>query len=222
MTTTTSLKAWRREGRGKGAARKLRAAGRIPGIVYGKDMEPISIEFGAMEAEHLFQAISVENTIVSVEIEGDEEAHETLVREIQSHAHRYQLIHVDFLRIQTGVAVEVEIPVELVGTPIGVKMNGGMLEQIIHELRVECIPSLIPEMISVDVSALDLEDSLHVSDITLPEGVTVTSDEERTICIVSVPRAVAAEGDEGEEEAGGEAAEPEVIGGKDDDDEDEG
>lgn len=220
MTTTKSLKAWKREGTGKGAARKLRAAGRIPAIVYGKDMEPISIEIDAMEAEHLFQAISVENTIVDLEIEGDKEPHQTLVREIQSHAHRYQLVHVDFLRIQKGVAVEVEIPIELVGTPVGVKQNGGMLEQIVHELSVECIPSLIPEIISVDVTGLDIDDSLHVSDITLPEGVHTSVDADQTICVVSVPRAAAAE-DEDEDEEGGEAPEPEVIGEKDDD-EDEG
>lgn len=221
MTVTKSLKAWKREGTGKGAARKLRAAGRVPAVIYGKDLEPISIEIDAMEAGHLFQAISVENTIVDVEIEGEKEPHQTLVREVQAHPHRMELIHVDFYRIQKGVAVAVEVPVHLEGTPVGVKQHGGNLEQIIHELPVECIPSLIPESIVVDVSGLDIEESLHVSDITLPEGVVATIDPERTICNVAVPRVVEEEGEDEEAGEPGEAPEPEVIGEKDDE-EDEG
>ncbi|MGD8319142.1 MAG: 50S ribosomal protein L25/general stress protein Ctc [Gemmatimonadota bacterium] len=214
MTITKSLKAERREATGKGAARELRRNGRIPAILYGRDMETVHLTVDAMEAEHLFQAISVENTIVALEVEGDKEARQTLVREIQSHPHRHELVHVDFLQIQKGVAVQVEVPVELVGTPAGVKQHGGVLEQVIHELPVRCIPSLIPEIIELDVTGLDIDDSFHVSDMELPEGVTVTIDPERTVCVVAPPRAVVEEEEEEEEEAlePGEAPEPEVIG----------
>ena len=170
MTITKSLKASKREAAGKGAARKLRRDGRVPAVLYGKDMDAVAISLDAMEVEHLFQAISVENTIVELQIEGEKEAHQTLVREIQSHPHRYELVHVDFLRIQKDVAVDVDVPVELIGTPAGVKQHGGILEQIVHELPVRCLPSLIPEVIEVDVSGLNIDDSLHLSDLSLPES----------------------------------------------------
>jgi large subunit ribosomal protein L25 len=213
MTITKSLTASKREASGKGAARKLRRDGRVPAVLYGKDMDAVAISLDAMEVEHLFQVISTENTIVELRIEGEKDAHQTLVREIQSHPHRYELVHIDFLRIQKDVAVDVDVPVELMGTPFGVKQHGGVLEQIIHELPVRCLPSLIPEIIEVDVSALDIEDSLHLSDLTLPEGVEATIDLDRTLCLVSAPRAVIedeAEGEEGLEP--GEAPEPEVVG----------
>ena len=221
MTITKSLKASKREAAGKGAARKLRRTGRVPAVLYGKDMEAVTLSLDAMEVEHLFQAISVENTIVELEIEGEGESHQTLVREIQSHPYRYELVHIDFLRIQSDVAVDVEVPVELIGTPVGVKQSGGVLEQVIHELPVRCLPSLIPEFIEVDVSALDIDDSLHLSDLQLPEGVEATIDLDRTLCLVSAPRAAIEEGAEGAEGVEpGEAAEPEVVGGGGDEDED--
>jgi large subunit ribosomal protein L25 len=221
MTITKSLTASKREAGGKGAARKLRRTGRVPAVVYGKDMESVSISLDAMEVERLFQTISVENTIVELQIEGEGESHQTLVREIQSHPYRYELVHIDFLRIQSGVAVDVEVPVELIGIPVGVKQDGGVLEQIIHELPVVCLPALIPEVIEVDVSGLNIDDSLHLEDIQLPEGVVATIDLDRTICLVSAPRAAMEE--EAEVEEGlepGEAPEPEVVGegGKEDED----
>lgn len=211
MTNTISLNATKREGSGKGDARKLRASGRIPAVLYGKDMETISLSLDAMEAEHLFAGISVENTIIDLKVEGESKPRQALIRQIQSHPFKKDVVHVDFYRIQAGVAVDVEVPVRLEGTPKGVKDHGGNLEQIIHEMPVKCIPSLIPEAIVVDVSGLDIDETIHISDLQIPEGVEVTIDEVRTVCLVAAPRGAAEEGEEGEE-AGDEAAEPEVIG----------
>jgi large subunit ribosomal protein L25 len=187
-------------------------------------MEAVPISLDAMEVERLFQVISVENTIVELQVDGEPEAYQTLVREIQSHPYRYELVHVDFLRIQQDVAVDVEVPVELMGTPVGVKQHGGVLEQIVHELPVRCLPSLIPELIEVDVSGLEIEDSLHLSDLTLPEGVEATVDLDRTLCLVSPPRAAIEEEaevtEEGELEPGEEPeSEPEAVGGGDEEEE---
>jgi large subunit ribosomal protein L25 len=209
------LKAEKREGSGKGIARKMRASGRIPGVVYGKDMDTIHVSLDAQEAEHLFQSISVENTIVNVDIKGVRGKHPTLVREIQTHPFRADLLHVDFLRVQKGVAVDLEVPVHLTGVPVGVKLHGGVLEQIIHEVPVRCIPSKIPESFEVDVSELDIDSALHVSDIEFGEGVEPTIDVERTLCLVAAPRVLveAGEEEEGLEEAiPEEAPEPEIIG----------
>ena len=204
---TITLKALKREGTGKGVARKLRQEGRVPAVLYGRELGTMHLSLDTHEAENLFHSISTENTIVDLKVEGVGELFQTLVREIQSHPFKSSLIHVDFLRIQAGVAVDVEVPLHLIGDPIGVKNSGGVLEQVLNELPVKCIPSKIPEFIEVDVSELDINDSLHVYDLELEEGINITVDEERTICAVAIPKVVEEavveedellEGDEGE------------------------
>ena len=213
MTVKTGLTARRREETGKGAARRLRAAGQVPAVLYGKDQEPISLTLDSREALHLFHSISVENTIVNVQIDDDKEELETLVREIQMHPYRPDIVHVDFYCIERGVALEVDIPANYIGTPQGVR-DGGILEVILHEFRVKCLPSKIPEIIEVDISGLDIGDSIHASEITTDEGVELLTDPGQTICLVSAPREeeeeeeeVLEEGEEGVEGEEGEAAE---------------
>jgi large subunit ribosomal protein L25 len=215
MIKNTELKALDRTETGKEAVAKLRAQGRIPAVVYGKDMEARPLSLDLQETEYLFQRIAVENTILNLLIEGETEPLQTLIREIQSYPHKPGLLHVDFRRIQAGVAVEVEIPVSLEGVPIGVRESGGMLEQIINELRVKCIPSKIPEVFALDVTGLAVGDSLHVSDLKLEEGVDILAELDRTICSVQVPRVLEVAADEElEEEA--EGAEAELDGEGDD------
>ena len=213
MATNTTLKAEKREGTGKGVARKLRQAGRIPAVLCGRDSESLHLSLDTREAEYLFHSISVDNTIVDLELEGEKELIRTLVREIQTHPWKADLLHVDFLRITKGVAVDIEVPVHLVGVPIGVSIGGGVIEQVIHDLPMRCIPSKIPESIEVYISQLDLNEVLHVSDLTFDEGVEVTIALDQTICAIAVPRAeeeVAVDEDElleGEEGVEGEAPE---------------
>jgi large subunit ribosomal protein L25 len=203
MATDTKLEAALRTGTGKGVARKLRAAGRIPAVVYGGDEQPVHISLDTSAADYLFRNISVDNTIVDLDVEGEKESIQTLVREIQTHPWKATLIHVDFLRIQKGVAVELDVPVHLIGTPEGVKNEGGVLDQIIHDLAIRCIPSKIPEFIEVDVSHLALNEVMHISDVAFEEGVEVMIAQDRTICAVSMPRAVEeVEPDEDETEDG--------------------
>lgn len=200
MTKTTVLKAQLRTETGKEAVRKLRFQGRIPAVMYGKGMDPRGLSLDLKETEYLFQRISVENTILDIEIEGEDEPVRTLIREIQSYPHKPGLLHVDFLRIQKGVAVEVEIPINLEGIPIGVRESGGILEQILNEIRVKCIPSLIPEVYTLDVTEMTVGDSLNVSDLELEEGVDILLDADRTICSVQVPKVVEADEEVEEEE----------------------
>ncbi len=199
MRQNIELKALDRTETGKEAAVKLRAEGRIPAVVYGKDMETRNLTLDVQETEYLFQRISVENTIVNLLVEGEKEPMQTLIREIQAYPDKAGLLHVDFLRIQKGVAVELEIPVSLEGIPVGVKESGGILEQTINELRVKCIPAKIPEVISLDVTGLGVGDALHVYDVDLGEGVDLLVDAERTICSVQIPKILEVE--EEEEEA---------------------
>ena len=207
MTVKTGLRATRRYETGKGVARRLRAAGKVPAVLYGKDQEAISLTIDAREALQLFYSISVENTIVNVQIDDDKEELETLVREIQMHPFRPDLIHVDFYSIERGVALEVDIPANYIGTPQGVR-DGGVLEVILHELRVKCIPSLIPDTIEIEISGLDIGDSIHASEISTDEGVELLTDPGQTLCLVSAPR-VEEEEEEEELVEGDEGFEPE-------------
>jgi large subunit ribosomal protein L25 len=190
MSSNAILKAQKREGKGKGAARTLRRAGRVPAVLYGRELDAVHLSVDAHEAKVLFHSISVDNTIVDLTIDGEKKPYQTLVREIQTHPWKAHLVHIDFLRIQEGVAVDLNIPVNLVGIPVGVRLHGGVLEQIVHELEVRCVPSKIPESFVLDVTALDINGSLHVSDIPLSEGVEILAAPDQTICAVAIPKIV--------------------------------
>lgn len=191
MSTQVTLKADRRHGTGKGVARKLRAAGKLPGILYGGDKDSLSLSMDANETRLLFQSISVENTIVNLQVDGAKAPIPSLVREIQVHPFKTEIVHVDFLRIQEGVEVELEVPIELMGTATGVSDQGGVLEQTQYVLPVACVPDAIPDVLEIDVSGLSIGDSLQVRDLRVPEGVRVLMDEDQTICSVQAPSVTA-------------------------------
>jgi large subunit ribosomal protein L25 len=211
MATQVTLKAEVRSGTGKGVARKLRASGRVPAVVYGSGAEPLSLSLGAHETSLLFHSISVDNTIVNLEVEGQKAPISTLLREIQTHPVRPGIVHVDFLRIEMGVEVELEIPVHLIGIPKGVREDGGMLEQAIHHLPIRCTPANIPEDVHVDVTAMELGHILHVSDLALPDTVVALIDADRVVCSIQLPRVAEATPEAAVAAA---PAEPERIGGK--------
>jgi large subunit ribosomal protein L25 len=221
MTKQATLKVETRDGRGKGAARQLRRAGSIPGNLYGRELEPISVQADTREFAALVSAISVENTIIELSIDGDA-PRRVLIREIQRHPVRPDFLHVDFYEIRAGEKLKVNVPLHLIGTPIGVR-NGGTLQQVRHELEIECLPSEIPPSFEVDISELEIGDSLHISDVDAG-GLDVMEDGARTICAVAAPRVVEEVVDEEDLEAefDEEDAEPEVITARGDDESDEG
>ncbi len=204
------LSGTRRGDIGKGAARKARAAGRIPGVLYGHGQEPVALSVSAREFE-LAVRKQGGNPIIGLALDGGE--HTALIRDVQYDPISHDIIHLDFLRISLTEAIEVEVPIRLVGLPLGVKDGGGILEPILRELKVRCLPTAIPPAIEVDVTALNIGDSVHVSEITLGE-VTILTDPEVTVATV-VPPTVQVEEKPAEEAAvaaeGAEAAEPEVI-----------
>jgi large subunit ribosomal protein L25 len=216
MATEAKLKAERRHDTGKGVARKLRQAGKLPAVLYGGQGEPVSLVLDAHATGLLFQAISVENTLIQLDVEGEPAPVATLVREVQAHPFRNQILHVDLLRVEKGVELELTIPLALNGTPTGVRDQGGVLEQVVYEVPVRCIPSAIPDDIPVDISGLAIGDSIHSDQLSFPEGVTLLLDEVVTICAVHAPRA------EEESEVSDEAEEPAIIGESPEADDDEG
>jgi large subunit ribosomal protein L25 len=203
-----------RDHRGKGVARSLRASGRVPAVIYGHGREPQSLSIDTRELEKLLSHISAENTVIDLSVDG--KSSRTLIREIQRHPFKRQILHVDFQELVAGEKVTVRLPIVLVGVPVGVRMDGGILDQTLRELEVEVDPANIPNHVDVDVSELHIGSSVHVSDITLPEGVEIVGDPDASVCVVSAPRAAI---EEAAAETTETSAEPEVIRQKKDEDE---
>jgi large subunit ribosomal protein L25 len=205
---TEVLNALARTDTGKGAARKLRAAKQVPGVVYGHKREPQSLSLDARDLQKMLDRVSADTTVFELKV--GSATSRTLIRDIQRHPFRREIIHIDFQELVAGELVTVDVPVLLVGTPVGVRLSGGMLDQILRTISVEVDPGNIPNHIDVDVTNLDLHQSIHVRDLNLPAGVEVLENEGETICVVAAPRAeaeaapVAAEGAEP-------GAEPELI-----------
>lgn len=205
MATTASLRATPREGQGKGVARKLRGTGRIPAVLYGRGETPRPLSVDGHELTLLVGSISVENTVVKLEIEG-EAPQDVLLREVQMHPYKPEVLHVDFFHLHAGETLHLRIPVRLLGTPYGVHTEGGVLDQVMYDLEVECLPRNIPDVLEVDVSELKVGESLRVSDVSIPDA-RILADGELPIASVVAPR-VSAEETEEAEEAG---AEPELV-----------
>lgn len=193
---------------GKGAARTLRRDGKIPAVIYGHARDPQPLAVDQRELERLLSRIAAESTVIELSFDGA--MARTLIREIQRHPFKRQILHVDFQELVAGEKVTVNVPILLVGVPDGVRNEGGILDQTMRELAIHVDPADIPNHIDVDVTSLAIGRSVHVSDLTLPEGVEVLDDEDATICVVSAPRAVV---EEAPVEAVAEGVEePEVIG----------
>ena len=182
-----SLKSERRSGVGKGAVRKLRAAGSIPGVYYGRGEEPISLAMNAKEIEGMLHGAAAANVIVDLHVSGAAAAdRKALIREIQRDPVGGHILHIDLQHISLTERIVVEVPVELVGTPTGVKDGGGILEHLLRTVEVECLPTDIPNRLEVDVTLLAIGDTLHVSDIKA-ERVTIKTEAERAIATVVPP-----------------------------------
>ncbi len=203
---SASLSAETRTETGKGVARKLRSAGRVPAVVYGHAREPQALSLQTRELEKLLSSIATGSTVVELTLGGA--TTKTLIREIQRHPFKKQILHVDFQELVAGEKVTVEIPLVFVGVPEGVRLSGALLEQILHSIEVLVDPANIPNHIDVDVTNLAMGHSLHVRELTLPAGLDVLTDEDATVCAVVAPRAVVEETPAEGAEA---VAEPELI-----------
>lgn len=201
----------RREVLGKGGARKARAAGQIPGVIYGHGETPMAVTVDGREFSTAMRSHKGGNAIVNLKVDGGEFT--ALVRDAQVDPLSRAIVHLDFQHISLTETIEVEVPVHPVGIAVGVKDGGGILELITRQLEVRCLPTAIPAAIDVDVTALAIGASIHVSDIRA-EGFTILTDPETTVLTVVAPTVeeapAAAEG----EVAAAAPAEPEVVGAK--------
>ncbi len=202
---SATLNAKVRDGAGKGAARKLRQAGEIPAVIYGHGRAPQSLSITAFDLERLLGTISVSSTVVELTLDGT--SARTLIREVQRHPYRKQILHVDFQELVAGEKVTVRVPLVFTGTAVGIK-EGGILEEVMHELEIHVDPSDIPNHIDIDVTPLTIGHGIHVGDIRLPEGVEAISDADATVCTVVAPRTATETAPTTETEV---VAEPELI-----------
>jgi large subunit ribosomal protein L25 len=206
MSVSNVVTAYPREVIGK-ANRRLAGENRIPAVVYGIGRESISISVDKHDFEQLMAHHAAGSTIVEMQIEGEKKPINAMIREMQMNPIKDTIMHVDFLAIEMDKPVTAQVTLRLVNDPAGVKA-GGILTINFHNMNVEAKPADLPEYLEVDVAALEIGDSLHVSDISVPKGVTILDDAEEVICSVQAPRA-----EEVEEEVA-EVTEVEVIGEK--------
>jgi len=199
-----------REGRGKGVARKLRAAGRIPGICYRRNAESVAVSLDPKELDRLIRkASSGINTLIDLKVAGggDFDGRQVLIKELQRDPISGAYLHADLYAVDLKQTIHISIPVQLKGTPIGVTLGGGILDHATRELDVECLPDAIPEEFAIDVSELEVGQSLHVRNIKVLEGVEILNDPDVSIVSVVAPAVVEEEVPEEEEEGvEGEAA----------------
>jgi large subunit ribosomal protein L25 len=179
---------------GSGAARKIRRSGRLPGVLYGRSGQAVSIDLDIREFTGGVKNIS-ESTIVKVEVDGA--SHDAFVKDTQRNIVDGNILHVDFYEVESGVALRARVSVHLRGNPVGVR-EGGMLESPLHEIEVECLPKDLPERIEVDISDLKVNQSIHVRDIPLAEGVKLISGADQVVALVKFAKTEAAPAAEAE------------------------
>jgi large subunit ribosomal protein L25 len=211
-----TIRATKREGRGKNDARRARAAGMVPVNVYGGKGEAVSALARLTELAALLRSEAGRNTIFTLDIEGVG-ASEVMFHERQIDPVRGRLIHADLQRLVKGQKIEVTVPLHLVGEPVGVREEQGVLEQILRELEIRCEPREIPDVINVDVSNLGVHDMVHVSDIPADPRIEILNPPDSVIATVGIVKEEPVAAPAIEAEA---PAEPEVIGkGKKEDEE---
>jgi large subunit ribosomal protein L25 len=197
----TKLKAERREGTGKGVARRLRADGRVPGVLYGQGVGPIPLSVSSQDLLHLFHASAGATMLVDLEVDG--EAHLAIPREVQRDHIHARYVHVDFLAVSRTEKVRLSVEVHEIGEAVGIK-NGGVIEHHLRDVEIECLPGNVPEGLEVDISALDVGDMVRVSDIVPVEGVTILTEPDQPVVSIITPAALRTEvdltvpGEEGE------------------------
>lgn len=178
-----------REGIGKGFARKLRAAGYIPAILYGPDIEPLPIKLEKKDVERIIRLLSSHNVMaeMKLKINDKEEKFSVILKDIQTDPIKDEIIHLDFYKLSGDRTIVMEVPIIIKGKSIG-ESKGGILEQELREVKIEGLPNKIPEAIEIDVSQLDFDHAILVKDIKLPEGLKIVEDKEKVVVTVLQPK----------------------------------
>lgn len=202
MAKTHSLQAEDRKRTGTGVLKEMRREGFIPSVIYGNGFENRKVKVNSKQFRDLVSHTASTNILVDLQLDGGE-SQLALVRELQHDPLSGAVLHADFLAVKADSAITAQLPVELVGEAIGVKL-GGQLEQMLHTVEIECLPKDLPELIEADISELDVGNLLHIGDVKWPEGVSPTIGSDVVVALVAKTRVALSEAAQGEE--GAEAA----------------
>ena len=198
----------KRNNQGTSSSRRMRSDGLLPGIIYGSDKESDIVEMNLNQVEKILKNHSSDSVLIEVDLE-DEGSVRVLLKEVQYHPVTSSILHVDLQRVVAGKPIQVDVAIELNGEPEGVK-SGGIIDHKIHSLSVECLPKDMIESIPVDITNLEIGDSLTVSDITVTSKIKILSDENLQVISINAPKVIDSS-DEETEEADEASTEPEVI-----------
>ncbi len=182
------LNAQRREVTGRSANRELRRNGRVPAVVYGRGVDNVNLSVPRDEITKLLRAGAFQNVLVDLEIDQEEASRDVLIKDVQMHPVRDHVIHVDLHQVQPDDRVQVAVPLELIGESPGVERENGIIDQPVRELKVDCRVDQLPSSLSVDLEGLEIGDAVMVSDVDVPQGVTVLTPEDRTVVSIQPPR----------------------------------
>ena len=212
MADNVVLKADRRTQVGKQAVKHLRLKGRLPAVVYGEKQDPIVCSVDRKELEVILHDQG-RNALVSLDLPDGQSQDTMIIKEIQHHPLKGEMQHVDFHRISLTEKIIVEVAVEAEGSPVGVRTEGGILEHMLYEVEVECLPTDIPDKVVFDVTEMGIGDTIHVSDLVVEGNVEIVTESDRSVFVVVPPAVAQVAEDEEEEEAleEEEMQEPEVI-----------
>lgn len=203
----------KREEIGSNVTRKLLRRGQIAAVVYGAGKDSVPIQVDRKGLLELLKHSGTENAVLLLKMAGTQQERHVMIRDMLTDAVSRQILHIDFQRVLMDQKVKVQVAVEVEGTPVGVKNDGGVLDFVTREVEVECLPGDIPRSLAVDISHLHIGQHVAASELQVPENVTLMVEPERTLAAVVAPRkAAVAEEAEGEELLEAEAEEPEVIG----------
>jgi large subunit ribosomal protein L25 len=187
---SVALKAYPRSQVQRAEVTKLRAAGRVPATIYGRQTAPQNLEVNSKEMADLLNHSVSENLLVDLSVDNDARSKRlALVQEVQHHPITGKVVHVDFHEVAETEKVTIFVPLETIGEPAGVKNGGGTLEHILHKLKIRCLPKDLPEQITLDVSALEIGKSIQLGAIVPPTGVEIVGEKTRTVVAVAAPRA---------------------------------
>jgi large subunit ribosomal protein L25 len=200
----------RRPEKGKNEARRARAKGKIPAVVYGSKKPNVPIIVDRKALSDAFRGGAGENAIFLLKLAGTDQARHVMIKELTQHPVSRKALHIDFVRIEMSTKIRVKVSIEVVGIAAGVKTEGGILDFVTREIEVECLPGNIPAHMPVDVANLMIGDAFRISDLVAPEGVTVVDDPEKVIVHVTHPTAEK-EPAAATAEAAPEITEPEVL-----------
>src|ERR1041384_1312962 len=208
---SVSLSAFPRSQTRRKGARATRANERIPAVIYGRHMKPETLEIASKDLENLIHHSVSENMLVDLSIDGGKGTRMALVKDIQHHPLTQKALHVDLQEVRADEKVTVMAPLESVGEPVGVKAGGGTLEHVLFKLKIRALPKDLPEVITVDVSNLELGKSLHIGEITAPPGVEILGDKKIPVFSVAIPLTEEQEAAQWAEAAAAAGTQPEML-----------